>query len=109
MGGAEEETTEQAVQDGETYHIIFERHYVWMLDAHEPHRSEPRVHKVCFLPGIDEAKPIDNIDAHMRDGVYGYFQDEMIPDLPGMLFKGQAVDGETFNSWQRDWVRDRKG
>jgi len=106
----EEVMAEKAMQEGETYHIIFERHYVWMLDADASvGRSKPRVHKVCFLPGIDEAKPITNIDEHMRDGLYGICQDEMIPDLPGMLFKGQVVDGETFNSWQTEWVRTRGG
>merc|ERR1719245_304873 len=51
--------------------------------------------------GIQEMMAVDNLDEHMRDGILGCFQGCFVPDMPGVLYKGQAVDGETFQSWTR--------
>lgn len=105
LSTAEEEATQSAVTNGQCYHIIFERHYVWLVDNPE----KPRVHKVTSLPGIREARSIQNIDEHMRDGTLGACQDCLIPDMPGLLFHGPSVDSETFHSWQRTVVHTRHG
>jgi len=103
MNGVREEMQRVAFSEGCGYHIIFERHYVWLL--WDERKEDPlKVHKICLLEGIDEMDVIDNIDSGMRDGVLGACQDFCIPDLPGILLAAQNVDGDEFVTWERHVV-----
>jgi len=96
------EAEKSAVIEGAGYHLIFPRHYVWLSYIAETDILKTPIMTVIKISPIGQvldAKAIDNVDEHMRDGICGCIQDSTIPDMPGVLIRGPSIGEDAFYTW----------